>query len=507
MKCFRKKCLACIVIFLVSLFLANLPLSADNNDFEELLKKGIAQFKHENYDEALSIFRELTESDPRSSLAAYYMGLTYKRLEDYVSAVRHLKASLTLTPKIKGALIELIDTLYRLDKVEEAKEWIKVAEQEGVRPAQAAFLKGLTLVKAEEFEAAVEAFSDAKKLDPQFAQLADYQIGIAYVKMDKIDEAGDAFKNIIALDPHTDIAEYATRYLDAIDKKREREKPLKLTFRSAFEYDSNVLLKPGDTSLVTQITDQDDTRQVYELKADHTLRAPDKRFSLKSSYGIRYSKQNDFGRFDIVSNSFSLQPSISLKKIRFSFPISYNHTIVDEKNYLSAVSARNLNNIILGKSQMAQVGILYKRKDYLRPPFGDEDRTGNELIGIGGLFWFFANNEGFVSLRYSANKDWTKGANWDYWGNKVSAGLLVPFWERFKFNAQGEVYLQEYENVHTLLDDRRRDQVYSASSLLSYEFIKNAEIQSQYTYVNQRSNIGLYQYDRHIVSVAIQYKF
>ena len=43
--------------------------------------------------------------------------------------------------------MELIDLLYRLGETEEAKKWISVAEKEGVIPAQAAFFKGLALLK------------------------------------------------------------------------------------------------------------------------------------------------------------------------------------------------------------------------------------------------------------------------------------------------------------------------------------------------------------------------
>lgn len=506
MKSNRRNRLLIFTLLISSCFLTN-TLLATNGNFEELLKNGIYQFRHENYDEALEIFKKLRESDPNSCLAAYYLGLTYKRVENYTEAKAHLEASLNMTPKIKRALIELIDLLYRLDETEEAKNWIKVAQDEGVRPAQAAFLKGLILLKAAEYENAIKAFEDAKSLDVQLTQSADYQIGIAYMRLSKFEDAKGIFENIVSLDPHADIAEYASAYIDAIERKLKREKPLNLSLRFAFEYDSNVLLKPSDTALVTQITDEDDTRQIYDFKGDYTFRAPDNPLTLKTGYALRISKQNDFGRYDTIINNFTVQPNISFDNILMTFPVNYSHTIVDEKNYLSAVALGNINNILLGKSQMAQLGGIYKYKDYLRPPYGDEDRTGNELIGTGGLFYFFANNKGFLNLRYSFNKDWTEGSNWEYCGNKISAGILIPFWKIFKFNLQGEAFLQHFDNTHTVYDKKRKDQSYSVSSLLSCELIENTELQVQYTYVNNQSNLNIYEYDRHVISGAVQYKF
>ncbi len=502
----RQNRLLIFILLIASCFLSNTAI-ATNGNFGEALKNGIYQFRHENYDEALEIFKKLSESDPNSSLAAYYLGLTYKRIENYTEARAHLEASLGMTPKIKGALIELIDLLYRLDDIDQAKIWIKVAEEEGVRPAQAAFLKGLILLKAAEYEDAIKAFEDAKSLDAQLTQSADYQIGIAYIRLNKFENAKGIFEDIVSLDPHADIAEYASTYIDAIERKLEREKPLNLSLRFAFEYDSNVLLKPGDTALVTRITDEDDTRQVYDFKGDYTFRAPDNPLTLKTAYNLRISKQNDFGRYDTIINNFTAQPNLSLDNVLVTFPVNYSHTIVDEKNYLSAVALGNINNILLTNSQMVQLGGIYKYKNYLRPPYGDEDRTGNELIGTGGLFHFFAKNKGFLSLRYSFNKDWTEGNNWEYFGNKISAGILIPFWKLFNFNLQGEVFLQHFNNIHTVYGKKRNDQSYSVSSLLSCEIIENTELQFQYTYVNSQSNLNIYEYDRHIMSGAVQYKF
>jgi len=494
-----------IIAILCLSILNNIGFTANEN-YEEVLKEGIYQFRRESYDEALEIFKRVRKSNPNSSLAAYYLGLTYKRLENYVEAKPHLRASLSMTPKIKGALIELIDLLYRLDDIEEAKRWIRVAENEGVRPAQAAFLKGLTLLKAEEYEEAIEAFKDAKDLDSQLTQLADYQMAGIYIKMGRLRDAKKAFEEVLAIDPHADVSAYANRYIDAIDKKLEEEKPYNLMARFAFEYDSNVVLKPGNTSLIATIAEEDDTREIYDFRGDYTIKSPNKFLSLKAAYGLRLYDQNKLERYDVVSNSFGLQPSATFEKVLVSFPVNYTHNIVNDTTYLATTTAGNLNNIALGDSRMAQVGTIYKFKDYFTASSDDEDRSGNEVIGLGGLFWFFSNNEGFFTLRCSTNKDWTDGKNWEYWGTKAGAGLMLPFCKKFKLNTQAETSFQFYDNTHTTFDEKRRDQVYSLSSLLSYEIYKNTELHFQYTYVNNQSNLEVHEYDRHIFGTAVQIK-
>ncbi len=475
---------------------------------DEQLKKGIYLFRQENYDEALETFKQAVKKDPGSSLAAYYLGLTYKRMEDYVDAKKYLEASLEMKPKIKGALIELIDLLYRLDEFEEAKKWIKVAEDEGVRPAQAKFLKGLTLQKSGEYEGSIKAFEEAKTLDDQLSQSANYQIGVCYIRMERFGEAKNIFQETLIMDPYSDIGRYADKYIDALDRKLEGERPFHLRARFAFEYDSNVVLQPTDTEFVTEIADKGDTREVYEIKPDYTFRTKDNSLSLKTGYGLRISKQNRLGKYDMVTNQVLAQPNINFERIMMSFPVAYDHTIVDGKNYIGTFNAGNMNNILLTDSQMVQLGAIYKYDDYMRPNIiPGENRSGNEIVATTSWFWFFAQKKGFAYIRYNFNKDWAKGNNWQYSGNKVGLGFLYPFWDKFKISANGEIFFQNFDKTNTIFARKRKDQVYTWGTFLAYEVVKNLELQVRYNYVKDSSNLSVYDYDRHIVSTGVQYYF
>ncbi|MFH1790446.1 MAG: tetratricopeptide repeat protein [Candidatus Omnitrophota bacterium] len=480
---------------------------AQEETVNEDVKKAIYIFRQENYDEALAAFKRLNQEYPQDSLVAYYLGLTYKRMEDYVSAKEYLEASLELTPKIKGALIELIDVLYRINELDEAKKWIAVAEEEGIRPAQAAFLKGLTLSRSGEYEGAVTAFERAKNLDNELASSADYQIGVAYMRMKDFENAKKTFGRLVDMAPETDIAMYAQKCLDTIDRRVDRDRPLHLTARFAFEYDSNVLLKPDDTTFVTAITDNSDTRQVWDFRGDYVYKPDIDFLRVKSSYALRVSKQNDFGSYDMASNTFTVQPDMAFGNALVSFPVQYSHSVVADKNYVSVISAGGMGNMMVSDTQMVQGGVNYTYDDYLRPPYGDEDRSGSGLTGSCGWFWFMLENQGFLSLRYAANKDWARGNNWPYWGNKFDIGCLIPFWKKIKLGINGEFFLQNFDNMHATYEKRRRDATYSVSSILSFEFMKGGEIQFQYTFVDNESNIGLYEYNRQVISAGIQYRF
>lgn len=499
-----------ITLFIIALILSLSVImisAAEQEKISPTLEQGIAQYKHENYDEALTILKKAREEDPKSTLAAYYLGLTYKQLQNYKEAVPNLRDAVTFSPKIKGALIELVDSLYQLSQLDEAKTWIAEAEKEGIRPAQVSFLKGLVLLKDGNEEDAISSFENAKEIDKFMTQACDYQIGIAYLRDKRFAEAKNAFSEVVVLDPGSNMANFANQYMDAITKREEAMRPLKLSFGMAWQYDDNVLLKPSDESLAANIAEKADSREVYTAKAEYDHRFADM-FGIKGIYSLYWAKQNDLGFYDTVSNNFIIQPSVYFQKSLLSFPSGYSHTIVNDKNYLSTPSTSGIYNFMVGSSNIGQAFIKYQHRDYLwTPSTPNENRDGDDLGAGFGWYLFFAKNKGFVNLRYALNKDWTDGNNWEHLGNRGTATVLIPVLDKLNLTVSSDVFLQGFSNSHTTYNIYRKDRIYTLSSLVAYKFYKDSEIQLQYTFVKDDSNISVYDYNRNIYSVGVEFKF
>lgn len=492
---------------LLGVLLAFVFISLTHSDEPKTLEEGITYYRQENFDEAGAVLKKARQEDPNSSLAAYYLGLTYKQLQAYKEAKIHLIDAVTLTPKIKGALLELIEVLYYLDEFSEALRYIEIAEKEGIRPAQTAFLKGLVLMKENRNAEAITSLKTAKELDPTLTQTADYQIGLAYLKERSLKKAKEAFGEVAILNPNTDIARFAHQYIEAIERRLEIEKPFKFTVGVAFQYDDNVLLKPGDATVAADITNEDDFREVFTFRGDY-----DKRFTellgLKLVYSLYFANQNDLGTYDVLSNTATLMPTLHFKDAFLGFPASYNRTQVGKKDYLSTIGVNPLLNLKLGQSQMLQITLKYQNKDFLRSPINtDENRDANDFAASASLFLFFAENKGFLSLQYEINRDEARGSNWRYLGNKGTIALLLPLLERFKASVSAEIFFQDFTKNHTIYNVERKDSVYTASAMLVYNFFKDTELQLRYTHVRDDSNIVIYDYNRNIYSLGVEYKF
>ena len=498
-----------LIIPLVAI-LITMPVSAaeeTKRPFGPTLEKGIGQYKHENYDEAIVTLTKARKEEPQSTFAAYYLGISYKKIQDYCAAIQNLKDAVTNTPKIKEALLELIDCLYQLNDLEEAKKWVAEAEAEGIKPAQTAFFKGLILTKDDQPEQAVVSFESAKKLDQAMAQSADYQIGVANLKMKKFDDAKKVFQQVVIVNPTSTMANYANEYIGTLERKKAAEKPFRFEAGVAWQYDDNVLLMPDQDSVVSNISDKGDSREVTTAKAEYNQRY-NERFGLNAQYLFYWAKQNNLGFYDTLTNTFLVQPNVYFKDSMLGFPCGYYHALVNDKAYLSQPTAAVLYNYMVTKADMCQALIRYSYKDYLwNPVIPAEDRDSNDMGGSYSWYHFYAANKGFVNLRYTLNKEETKGSNWDYVGNRFTAAVLVPVTDKLNVTVSGDLFAQNFLNTHTYYQVYRRDRTYTLSAIAAYKVYGDSEVQLQYTHVKDDSNCAVYEYSRNIYSAGVLVRF
>src|SRR3989338_5987388 len=471
------------------------------------LTQGISDYRAENYEEALSYFQKARKQDPKSSMAAYYLGLTYKVLQNYKEATFHLIDAIKLSPGVKDGFLDLAETYYQLGLNEESLKQLNFAEEQQVKPAQTAFLKGLVLAKLEKNKEAGDSFNKAKALDGTMAQAANFQIGVLVVKECKREDAGRVFKELVVTDPNSDTAQFANQYLEALSRKQEEAKALKLSLGVNWEYDDNVILKPSSQTVAAGISGEHDTRFVSLFRAEYAP-AFSGQFGIKAQYSVYYSDYQKLGSYDVMSHTLALVPGYTMADSMLNLLLSYNYTLVDDDKYMWAGTASPQYTFMPWPGQMGQFALRYQKKELRQPPFTkDEDRDAQEYAASMGWFSFFAGNKGFVNLKYELNKEDTDGINWNYVGNKGSLNIIMPLNDALKFNVSGEAYYQRYNPDNTNFLKKREDMTYTWSAMLSYEFYKNIEAHLQYVYIRDDSNIAIYDYRKNVSGVGVEVRY
>ncbi|MGV8058236.1 MAG: tetratricopeptide repeat protein [Smithellaceae bacterium] len=527
-----KKVILIISIFLLSIIFNSSAFCQTQNP---LMEEGIKQYQNENYEEAIDALEQVRAQDPKSSLAAFFLGMAYKQTMDYDKAAVNLESALKLKPAVKEALVEYVNVLFQLGKISEAKEWIKVAKQQNIDPANIAFLEGMILSREKDYQAAIESFEKAKSLNKNLTQTADYQIGLCYVNARKFKNAQERFKAIATYDPKSDLAAYARQYLDAVENTLFYTRPIRVTLGLTGGYDSNVVSKPRQESIAGGTGDPGGGVISPSLRIEYVpqLDGP-------WLFNAMYSSSANFNEHyvhtrDSIANTFSMIPGYNFGRFSVSMLGSYtdyllrtDSDIVPDgnagyKHYQDYFTGGPIVKVMLTEKQILEVFGGYDKKNYYNQVITSENsmRDSEGFRAYLSWTWFFWNN-GFVNLRYDAAKENTNGSYWDNTSNRFSGSLVLPVLPDDLTQKTGFIYLQlagsftaqdySFPQPYSAADGssksgRREDSIYNGSASINWDITKNWTCILQYSYTKSDSNIPVYEYTRNLYTAGIEFKF
>jgi Flp pilus assembly protein TadD len=474
---------------------------------ENFLEKGIAEFKAENYEEALEFLIKAREQRPESSQAACYLGMTYNQMGEYRKAAKHLRDAIRLAPPVQDAYSELIQALSYLNELREAKDWIAKAEQEGVKPGQIAYMKGLILLKEGKDSEAIDAFKKAKQMDPSLRQTSDMQIAMVLTKQRRFVEAKETLKAIISVDPLSEMGTYAREYEMAFSQGLKKYKSWWASAGVAYQFDDNAVLKPNTSIPGFPISGQRDSSVVNTLGFRYTplLSGP---WFFNAQYNFYANTHADQHRVNLLYQTVSITPGYQFQKGALTLPLAYTYELVHEEPYMAIALARPTLSFLFLPQHLGQFSMGYMRREMLtNPPNRYENRDGNIFTVSPGYIYSFKNGRGFLMFQYEFSNDNTEGKNWDNTGNQVLLNLLLPVIDKWSVTLLGSMFFQDYWHTNTPFGMKRRDRTYYGAVGVRWEVLNGLNLNLQYSHTYADSNISVYEYKRNIYNVGLEYTF
>jgi tetratricopeptide (TPR) repeat protein len=476
---------------------------------EGLLASGIKEYQEENYEEAVVTLQEARAKEPGSAQAAYYLGLAQYQTGSEQEAVLNLKMALTLSPPAKEAAVTLVNILNSQDDRQEAAKWIAWAEKEQVSPADIAYQKGILLDRQGESDAAIKAFASAAKADSSYTQQSNLQIAGVHAKELDADEAVKSLQAVITSDPTSEMAEFA-RDLEKKLTTREGFKKWRFFGGITYQYDDNVVLSPSTTITGLQFPGKRDSSFSENAQIQYNAETLG-RWQFSSQYSINNNNYFEIDTFNQFAQTLSLIPSYRRPKVTYSSPVTVSHSLLDYKNYLVSVSVKPTASIVLASDQIAQVAFGYTRKEFLQDPSSaDENRDANVYNGLFSYMYIFGNGKSVLTLRYEPSYEDAAGNNWTNFGNRLAIDLILPVMDKTFAILSGEGMWQNYLNASTVTlapGVKREDSIYSASVTLSRECMEGLFVNLIYNHTTANSNIAVYDYDRNVVSLGVEYRY
>lgn len=174
-----------LTAILFASFFAVQSASAQPNPLQIKLFAAQSSFEQGNYDEALVIFRELTQLAPDFLPAYEGIALAYRAKGDMTNAVKYFRTILEIDPKYVSALDQLGKILYSQGQFDEAEKYCLKALQENPNLTETKMTLGwLYLLGRTQPAKAIPYFEDVMRISDKHPDLY-YGLGLAYMMENK----------------------------------------------------------------------------------------------------------------------------------------------------------------------------------------------------------------------------------------------------------------------------------------------------------------------------------
>ncbi|RLA25123.1 MAG: hypothetical protein DRQ62_03445 [Gammaproteobacteria bacterium] len=501
---------------------------ASEETSERLYVQGLVPFSQGDYITALKRFQKAANEPQPYGLAVYYLGLTFGKLGEYEKAIPHFNKALILLAREpidkKGFLSahwDMATAYYHLKRYTEGLAILKKAEEIDPDNGLTYYYQGLFYSSLNDYDAAIQSLNRAAELDTGIlAQQADYHRSHVHLAKGEVDSAIEALQGIVAAAPDTKLAKNASdriSQLSAQIQRKKPEKPWEIRFGVGGGYDSNVILEPNGAPSAGQITGEQDSGATLELGGTVDFwRRPSSYFT--GNYDFYQSLHGTLKDYDVQAHHAQLTAGWSPDPaLNLGLQGGMNYYLLGNDKYLLEFSAMPFMGFFIQPDFYTQILYQFTSQDYLSPVF-DKIRDGiRQEVSIREYF-LMDQFDSYISLGYRydmEDPDSDAGDDFQYHGHSVELSIIIPtLWETnlelgYNFHKRNYTFPNSRSNFTTARDDSEHDFLVILSKPLpfleNYDTYMEANISYRGTINN--SNINIYEYDRNVVTVNLEFVY
>ena len=442
--------------------------------------RGLQFYNEAKFDQALSEFSKVLAKDPSNIEAHYYRGLTFLKAEKNTEAVAPFKKVLELDPAYSGAHRNLGIVYFNLESSDLALEALKKSIDLDPQDASAYLYLGFTLQQKEQYKESLIYFQTVLSLDPDLEQLALFQIGLAYFELGQKEDAKFALNMALEKNPESETADQVEILLNELGEKTSKSKKnWWFLAKQGFQYDDNVSVTSQDI-----VSNQSDMAATFELSTGYKFYSTPI-VELRLGYDYYQNAWTDAAEFNYISNTFSLGGTHNDKNWDAGLDYYYNYSFLDEKDYLTSHSVVPRIGFSLQPELYTNISAVISETTFL----GDELRNAlNVSIGF-DQYLFFAESKAYAFVTYRYYDENTKGSEFDYVGNLISAGYNFSGPDKTKFQLSYLYNLLLYENVTESIGKNRRDEKQTVQFTITHPVLEFLNIDLDFQYNLNNSNL------------------
>jgi hypothetical protein len=384
-------------------------------------------------------------------------------LQDFASAIGHLKKALELKPKDQAARVSLGVAYSRSGDQAAARDMLQQAVAADGSDGRARYELALVLAKLGQTE-------EAKAQMAQAAKSGDPEVSAA-----------------------------AKEYLEGTGGEKPR---LTVKLAGGVQYDSNVILEP-DAAVIPGVKNAD-WRALLTLNGDYAFFRSGQA-DASAGYVFYQTMHSDLTDYNVQQHTGRVRGRYDLTKtVSADLEYDFQYTFVGGDHY-STVNWFGLRvPATLTAESLTELHAAYELKRFFDTPVftGQTARNGtNSALGVSHTI-MLGKNAG-VAFDYTYDAESADAAYWSYAGNKVAANGLV---ERGAYKAFVSLsyYNRKYEAAPPGATEKRHDGVQEYAAGVSWKAGNSWSLTLSDDYTINDSNLPQYQYTRNIVSLIAE---
>jgi len=399
----------------------------------------------------------------------------------------------------------------QMGQFSEALAPLQQARNLAQQDAQASLFLGIARLRLDQAAAALNDFERAGK-DPQWARAAQYYQGVASYRLGDWDKAESHFRSVTSESPGSDMGREAVAFLAKI---HAGETPKYHLYGAVgFQYDSNVVLAPSNAAIVSQlsISQQADGRATLNFGGTYVPWHNDW-VQLTVGYDAYQSVHLKLSEFNIQDHRGSIEAAANAGPLRLGILGKYDYYLLQTKSFLQEATALPWVVVPEGKLGRTELSYRMRRRDFKKSDFFVRDAFNHAADFK--QYLYLGSPDRYLSVGYRFDREdpvindrrlapgQIDPNSFAYDGNEVNAGFGWTLPEAI-FGELGYRYRHER---YAAQSNGRRDEVHEVVAALTKRLDAHLDLTAAYLGTINNSNNVLFDYERHIGSLALEVRF
>ena len=377
------------------------------------------------------------------------------------------------------------------------------------------FYLGRAAFEIRSYEMAVMVFERALIINPGDNRVK-LEMARAFQKLGVNDLARKYCNEVLLSDPPETVRRNIERFLAYIDRTEQRHF-FRGTVTLGMDWNDNVWSSPADNIIDTNAgsvaltgpasSEIDDIVYSGIVDVTHTYSFPYSRLTWQTrglGYKALYHKENDL---DTLFFSLDTGPDYALKSGVAGVHLTADYMDLDYAKYSDALGIRAFYRHIFAPSLVVTPDIAYRSRSFQTNADRSADNVKFELdtaVAAWETWW----NAAVGYERESANDD---EYSYDRFILRLSASREIS--RGWTLYGSYTYYYSDYEGRSDLFDRPRRDHIHTLGCGVKKRLWQSADRRNSlsvslgYRYTRADANLALYDYDKNIVSSALEYRF